>query len=265
MSRPTIALLTDFGTRDHYVGTMKGVALGICPEATLVDVTHDVPPHDILAGAFELEACYRYFPAGTVFLVVVDPGVGSSRRGIALEVGDFRFVAPDNGVLSTVLSDATGRGVVELTERRYARPTVSRTFEGRDRFAPAAAWLARGIDLGALGRSAGDCVRLKIPVPSVSDDAVLGEVVHIDRFGNLITNIDRAGFEKIVERGSIDITIGDRPVGRFVDTYSDAGEGEVCALLGSSDHVEVALNTGSAAALLGIARGVPVEIRRTRE
>ena len=145
-----IALLTDFGTRDHYAGTMKAVALGICPDATLVDITHDIAAHDVLGGALELAASYRYFPAGTIFLVVVDPGVGSSRRGIAAEAGDYRFVAPDNGVLTLVLDEAPPRKVVELTERRYARPTVSRTFEGRDRFAPAAAWLAKGVELTAL-------------------------------------------------------------------------------------------------------------------
>src|SRR5919201_6572876 len=119
---------------------MKGVALGICPDATLVDI-----PHDVLAGALELAAAYKYFPNGTVFLVVVDPGVGSTRRGIAAESGEFRFVAPDNGVLTLVLDEHPPKKVVELSERRYARPTVSRTFEGRDRFAPAAAWLAKGI------------------------------------------------------------------------------------------------------------------------
>src|SRR6058998_3429222 len=165
MFRPVIALLTDFGTRDHYAGTMKGVALGICPDATLVDISHELPAHDVLAGALELAAAYRYFPAGTIFLVVVDPGVGSSRRGIAAESGDYRFVAPDNGVLTAVLAEHPAKRVVELTERKYARPTVSRTFEGRDRFAPAAAWLAKGIDLAALGRGAANVQRLDIPQP----------------------------------------------------------------------------------------------------
>ena len=143
MARPTIAFLSDFGTRDHYAGTMKGVALGICPDATLVDITHEIPAHDVLGGALELAAAYKYFPAGTVFVAVVDPGVGSSRRGIAAEAGDSRFVAPDNGLLTLVFRETPPKRVVELTERRYARPSVSRTFEGRDRFAPAAAWLAK--------------------------------------------------------------------------------------------------------------------------
>src|SRR4026209_1080645 len=149
MARPVIALLTDLGTRDHYAGTMKGVALGICPDVTLVDISHDIAAHDVLGGALELAASYRYFPAGTIFLVVVDPGVGSARRGIAADTGDYRFVAPDNGVLSAVFRESPPKRVVELTERKYARPTVSHTFEGRDRFAPAAAWLAKGIQLSA--------------------------------------------------------------------------------------------------------------------
>src|SRR5713101_2420767 len=176
MSRPVIALLTDFGTRDHYAGTMKGVVLGICPDATLVDISHEVPAHDVVAGALELAASYRYFPAGTVFLVVVDPGVGSTRRGIAAEAGDYKFVAPDNGVLTAVLDEHPPKRVVELTERKYARPTVSRTFEGRDRFAPAAAWLAKGIDLAALGRSAGAIQRLDIPHPETGADRIDGQV-----------------------------------------------------------------------------------------
>src|ERR687895_2916403 len=169
--RPVIALLSDFGTRDHYAGTMKGVMLGICPDVTLVDITHDVPAHDVLDGALQLAAACRYFPPGTIFLAVVDPGVGSARRGIAAEAGDYRFVAPDNGVLTAVLREWAPKKVVELTERRYARPTVSRTFEGRDRFAPAAAWLAKGIDLSGLGRPLNSWQLLVVPEPVVSDAA----------------------------------------------------------------------------------------------
>src|SRR5207237_808556 len=197
MPRPVIALLTDFGTRDHYAGTMKGVALGICPDVLFVDISHELPPHDVVAGALELAACYRYFPAGTIFLVVVDPGVGTSRRGIAAEAGEYRFVAPDNGVLSIVLDETPPKRVVELTERRYARPTVSRTFEGRDRFAPAAAWIAKGIELTALGRPAASIHHLDLPRPRLDPDALTGEVLRVDRFGNLITNIDRRTFDKV--------------------------------------------------------------------
>jgi S-adenosylmethionine hydrolase len=261
MARPVIALLTDFGTRDHYAGTMKGVALGICPEATLVDISHDIPAHDVLAGALELSAAYRYFPAGTIFLVVVDPGVGSKRRGIAVEAGEFTFVAPDNGVLTAVLDEHPAKRSVELTERKYARPSISRTFEGRDRFAPAAAWLAKGLDLGALGRAAGTLHHLGIPRPAVAGDRIAGEVLRVDRFGNLITNIDRRTFEKMAG-GLLDIQIGDHVISRVVATYADAAPGEVCALFGSTDHLEIAASGASAAAALGLGRGAVAQVRR---
>lgn len=261
MARPVIALLTDFGTRDHYAGAMKGVALTICPDAMLIDITHDVPAHDVLAGALELAAAYKYFPAGTIFLVVVDPGVGSARRGIAAEIGDYRFVAPDNGVLTAVVDEHAPRKVVELSERKYARATVSRTFEGRDRFAPAAAWLAKGIDLAALGRPAGVIQRLDIPQPEVDTDRIVGTVLRVDRFGNLITNIDRRTFDKVAG-GPLEIQIGSHQVSKVVSTYTDVAPGEICALFGSTDHLEVAANGASAAAGLGLGRGAPVHVSR---
>ena len=260
MARPVIALLTDFGTRDHYAGTMKGVVLGICPDATLVDISHDVPPHDVLAGALELAAAYKYFPLGTIFLVVVDPGVGSARHGIAAESGDYKFVAPDNGVLTAVLDEHAPKKVVELSERRYARPTVSRTFEGRDRFAPAAAWLAKGIELTALGRPAGSIQRLDIPQPKVDGDRIEGVVLRVDRFGNLITNIDRKTFDKL--SGPVDVQVGTHVVAKVVSTYSEAGAGEVCALFGSTDHLEIAANGASASETLELGRGAAVHVAR---
>lgn len=261
--RPSIALLSDFGTRDHYAGTMKGVILGICPEVTLIDITHEITAHDVLEGALQLAASYKYFPAGTVFLAVVDPGVGSQRRGIAAEAGDYKFVAPDNGVLTVVLRENPPRRVVELSERRYARPTVTRTFEGRDRFAPAAAWLAKGTQLAALGRTVADYVRLELPALETTPAEIRGVVVHVDRFGNLVTNIDRRSFESFGKApGPIRIAASGRPVERLVSTYAEIGAGEVCALFGSSDHLELAANAASAADLLGLTRGAPVEITR---
>jgi S-adenosylmethionine hydrolase len=236
--RPVVALLTDFGVRDHYAGTMKGVVLGICPDATLVDISHDVPPHDVLSAALELAASYRYFPAGTVFLVVVDPGV--------------------------VFKEAPPRRVAELTERRFARPTVSRTFEGRDRFAPAAGWLAKGTEVKALGRTLTDYVRLAIPDPVVTEHAVRGEVLRVDRFGNLITNIDRRSVERLGRPGeaTVEILAGDHRVGRLVTTYAEITPGEVCSLFGSTEHLEVAANASSAAETLGLGRGATVSVTR---
>jgi S-adenosyl-L-methionine hydrolase (adenosine-forming) len=262
MRPPPIAFLTDFGTRDHYAGAMKGAALAVCPDATLVDITHDIPPHDVMTGALELAASYRYFPQGTVFLVVVDPGVGSARRGLAADVGDYRLVAPDNGVLTAVFREAAPKKLVELTERKYARPTVSRTFEGRDRFAPAAAWLAKGIGIASLGRALHDFHHLSLPEATVADDALSGAVVRVDRFGNLITNIGQRAFDAFARGTAIAVTVDGREVPRVVATYAEAAPGALCALFGSSDHLEIAVNAGNAAETLGTGRGTAVVVRR---
>ena len=160
------------------------------------------------------------------------------------------------------LEEAPARKIVELTERRYARPTVSRTFEGRDRFAPAAAWLAKGIELSALGRPAGSIHRLEVPRPAIAPDRLSGEVLRVDRFGNLITNVDRKIFDTLAQGGALEVRVGAHVVSRVVSTYADAGVGEVCALFGSSDHLEIAANGSSAASQLGVGRGAPVHIVR---
>jgi hypothetical protein len=260
--RPVLAFLTDFGTRDHYAGTMKAVALGICPDATLLDITHEVPPHDVLTGAMELAAAFKYFPTGTIFVVVVDPGVGSARRGIAVETADYKFVAPDNGVLTAVLREAPAKKMVELTERRYARPTVSRTFEGRDRFAPAAAWLAKGIQLSALGRPVAEIQRIEIPVPEVSSDEIAGVVLRVDRFGNLVTNIDRKTIERLAQGSAIEIDAGGHRIERLVATYAELPADGVGALFGSTDHLELAAPSASAADRLALGRGATIKITR---
>jgi S-adenosylmethionine hydrolase len=262
--RPIVALLTDFGTKDHYAGTLKGVVLGVCPDATLVDIGHDIPAHDVMAGALELAACYKYFPHGTIFLVVVDPGVGSSRRGIAADCGDYKFVAPDNGVLTAVFREAPPRKVVELTERKYALPTVSRTFEGRDRFAPAAGYLAKGVALVSLGKGLSNYQSIELPRPAVNGTELSGEVIRVDRFGNLITNIDRRSFEHFAGAGSIAVMVGGRDIPRVVATYADAPAGELCALFGSTDHLEVAINAGDAASILALGRGAVAVVRLVR-
>lgn len=264
MARPVIALLTDFGNRDHYAGTVKGVVLGICPDASCVDITHEVPPHDVLSGALELAASYKYFPAGTVFLVVVDPGVGSTRRPIAAEAGTYRFVAPDNGVLTLVFREVAPTRVVELTEQRYARPTVSRTFEGRDRFGPAAAWLAKGIDLGSFGRPLTSWQRLSVPDPVITDNELVAEILRVDRFGNLVTNLDRATFERFAEGDALEIVAGTRAVHEVIGTYAEAEPASLCALFGSSEHLEIAVNGGSAAERLALGRGARIVVSRRR-
>ena len=259
--RPIIALLTDFGTRDHYAGTMKGVALGICPGASLVDITHEIPPRDVLAAALELGAAYRHFPPGTVFLAVVDPGVGSARRPIAAEAGGYLLVAPDNGLLTIVLRETPPTRLVELTNARFALPTVSRTFEGRDRFAPAAAWLAAGVDLADLGDPLEEWHRLRVGEPHGTDGRIEGEVLRVDRFGNLITNIDRRLFDRVTSGHAVEITAGVQLVTAIVGTYAEAAPGVVCALFGSTGHLEIAINGGDAAVVLALARGAKVTIR----
>ena len=259
--KPLIALLTDFGTRDHYVGAMRGVALGICPDATLADITHDIAPHDVLGGALELAAAFRYFPQGTVFLCVVDPGVGSARRAIGAEAGGRTFVAPDNGLLTLVFRECAPARVVELTERQYAGPAISRTFEGRDRFAPAAAWLAHGTDLGALGPAVTAWQLLDVPEPHVEDGRVSGVVLRVDRFGNLVTNIDRRCFDRVAGRTAVVVEAAGHPVPNLVETYAATQPGSICALFGSSDHLEIAINGASAAERLSLTRGAPVVLR----
>ena len=263
MSRPIIALLTDFGTRDHYSGVMKGVILGICPDVTLVDLSHDVPAHDVRFAAQELAATYKYFPAGTIFVAVVDPGVGTTRRGIAADAGDRKFIAPDNGVLSAVFHEAPPKRVVELSERKYARPTVSRTFEGRDRFAPAAAFLAKGIHLEAFGRAVSDYHVLDLPGPQANGSSLKGLVIRVDRFGNVVTNLDRKSCEKFVGgQGGLQVTVNGKTIDRLVSTYGDLAPGEIGALFGSTDQLECSAPSANAAEALGVRVGDPVELKR---
>jgi hypothetical protein len=261
MALPTIAFLTDFGTRDHYVGAMKGAALTVCPDAILVDITHEIPPQDVLGGAVALAAAFRYFPPGTIFIAVVDPGVGSARRGIAAAAADYRFVAPDNGLLTLVFQQAPPDVVVVLANPDYARAEISRTFEGRDRFAPAAAWLAAGTALEELGPRVSSWESLAIPVAESTRDALRGEVLVTDRFGNLITNIGGGLVTTFVGDEAATVAVG-RHRARLVNTYAEAEPGELCALIGSSDRLEIAVNAGNAAERTGAARGAGVVVTR---
>lgn len=257
MARPVIALLTDFGLVDHYVAAMKGVMLGICPDAAFIDISHEIPPQDILAGALELEAVAPYLPDGTVVVAVVDPGVGSARRGIAVEAGRLRLVGPDNGLLSLV---GPQQQAVELREPNFARETASRTFEGRDRFAPAAAWLAAGVGLSQFGPAVGDIVRLDIPDVVVrADGSIEGTILRVDRFGNLVSNITR---DALVRLGSpVTVAIEGATIDELSTTYADRPFGSLCALVGSTERLEVSVTGGSAAAALGATRGTRVEVR----
>ena len=258
MRDPIIAWLTDFGTRDFYVAAMKAVALGICGRAQLVDVTHDIEPQDIAGASLVLGSCYRDFPAGTVFVVVVDPGVGTLRRAVALEAAGHRFVAPDNGVLTAVIDAEPSWRAVELDAPHLQRRMVSRTFEGRDRFAPIAAWLALGHSIDECGRPVSDLERLDRVRPMVRGDRLEGIVEWVDRFGNLVTNIPRETLERFADGRSVRVEAGDRLVPRPVETYAALDAGELGVLVGSTNHVELAVGRGSAAAATGLARGARV-------
>ena len=246
-----VAILTDFGNRDYYVGAMKGVILSIARDESIVDITHEVSPQDIREGSFILEACYRGFPRGTVFLAVVDPSVGSDRRPLAVSAGGFFFVAPDNGILSFLFNSEAPVKAFEISDSRYLRPSPSSTFHGRDIFAPAAALLAAGADPEDFGPRVTDPVILPHVDPhTISDGRIAGRVQHIDRFGNIITNLrpqDLASGFKIVLNG--------HTIDRFHPFFADAELGEIFAIAGSAGFIEVAVRDGSAELKLGVSPG----------
>jgi S-adenosylmethionine hydrolase len=256
-----ITLTTDFGPRDWFVGTMKGVILGICPRAALVDITHEVPAGDIPGGAFALAAACRFFPKGTIHVVVVDPGVGSARRAIAVQTADYFFVAPDNGVLSWVLAKQKVRAIHALENETHFLSPVSNTFHGRDIFAPAAAHLGRGLPIRRLGPALKDYVRLDWPQPRERRGEIEGEVVYIDRFGNAITNLEGQMLTS-VHGEEREVRAGRRrcPIKPF---YQAMPAGEALALVGSSGFLEVAVNGGSAKEALRLKVGSPVLLRRS--
>lgn len=273
----TIALLTDFGHDDIYVGVMKGVMRGLCRDADFIDITHTVAPQHVREAAFALVNAYRFFPSGTVFLVVVDPGVGSTRRAIAVESGDYYFVAPDNGVLCYTLRGLGDHRAVELTNPRYHLPRISHTFNGRDIFAPVAAHLASGERLGSLGDPVTDLVQMPLPFLEIKERVVQGEVLHIDRFGNIVTSIGRVEWvdaERItltsrfagasspipIYAPSARIQINGDVITGVYRTYSDVRRGEALALVGSSAHLEISVSQGNAARRFDVAVGDRIDL-----
>ena len=253
-----VTLLTDFGTADYFVGAMKGAVLAANPEARVFDITHEVAPYDVEAGAFTLRAAFETYPVGTVHVAVVDPGVGSERRGIAVEGGGHLFVGPDNGLFGHVYERVRTCRVFQLTNASYFRREVSPTFHGRDIFAPVAGALSRGVRAEELGPEVFDFVRL--PSAAVERDAdgkLVGAVIHVDRFGNLVTNITPVDLsEESIARGA-HLVIGGREVRRFRGFFADEveGAGEPFAVWGSAGLLEVALFRDSAARALGARRG----------
>jgi len=258
-----ITLTTDFGLQDGYVGVMKGVILGIAPACQLVDLSHDIAPQQVGAAAFVVYSAYRYFPPSTVHLVVVDPGVGTERRPIAVRTPRGLFVAPDNGVLGYVLDVEEEWDAVHLTERRFWLPAVSQTFHGRDIFAPCAAHLAAGVPLEQLGPSIGDPVLRPLPRPHAIDARrVAGVALYIDRFGNIVTNLPadyRLAGRPAAEWGmALCAVAGSRRACGLLSAYGAAPAGAALLLVGSSGFIEIALAQGNVAAAWDVCVGEPI-------
>jgi S-adenosylmethionine hydrolase len=251
---PIITLLTDFGLADPYVGMMKGVIAGICPEANVVDLTHAVPPQDVRTGAFFLERAFRFFPKGTVHLAVVDPGVGTSRRALAASAGGHLFVGPDNGVLSLA---ARRRRAVSITQRSYFLSRVSNTFHGRDVFAPVAAHLARGVPLDRFGPSQSRVVELSWPKPRRTKRARVGEIISVDRFGNLISNFEPSHWASLKRPC---LFAGALRCAKLSRSYQDVERGALAVVVGGYGLLEIAARDDSAANTLGLTIGDRVEL-----
>jgi S-adenosylmethionine hydrolase len=276
---PIITLLTDFGSSDAYVGTMKGVMLSICPAARLIDLTHAIEPQNVRQAAYVLLTAFRHFPPHTVFLIVVDPGVGTSREPVAVETDHGVYVAPNNGVLSYVLPQTHVLHTAVLQNPDYQLPTVSQTFHGRDIFGPAAAHVANGVPVRAFGPPPPELVKLSDPRLEITPSQIHGEVLHIDHFGNIITSIGRLGwtgpntlhFEPqfgrdhlllppVIDASHSTLMIGTQTIKGICRTYGEVPPGTLAALVGSSGQLEIGLNQGSAAKYLSASIGDPVTI-----
>ncbi len=256
-----ISIITDFGEKDGWVGTMKGVILGINPEARIVDISHQITPGDILEASLVLQASFPFFPQGTVHLCVVDPGVGSTRRAIVVATSGYTFVGPDNGLFTPIYQRGDFRAI-EITNRDlFYSPQPSETFHGRDIFAPVAAHLSRGLAMEKVGPQIEDLIKIELPSPLVGPREIRGEVIHIDRFGNLITNISKEFFEKKIQNSLFELRIRERVLKSLSRSYADAPQGELLAHWGSWDHLELSVNQGSAQILLSATRGTKLTIR----
>ncbi|MGA2132970.1 MAG: SAM-dependent chlorinase/fluorinase [Bryobacteraceae bacterium] len=259
MPVPLITLTTDFGFSDHYVGTMKGVILSICPRARIVDISHGVNPYEIAEGAFTLSQAYRYFPRGTVHVAVVDPGVGTTRRPILVQAAGQYFVAPDNGVLSMIYAREKHKARAITSERYFLHP-VSQTFHGRDIFAPVAAHLAKGVAPAKFGKLIADHLRPDFGKPMRTGRRQwTGAVLKVDRFGNMITNFSVEDYPDLGRR-EFEMAAGLRRINGMARNYAAYGPGELFLVVGSAGYYEISVSQGSAAKLLGCAAGAPLEL-----
>ena len=258
---PILTLTTDFGTKDGFVGTLKGVIWNICPAAQIADISHEISPQNVLEGAFTLWRACAFFPDGTVHVAVVDPGVGTSRRPIAARLGGHTFVGPDNGLFTPMYEDAEKKGwrreIVHLTNEKYFLPDVSRTFHGRDIFAPVAAHLANGVPLADLGPAITDPVWLALPKPEKTTDGWRAHITVIDIFGNCTTDLPAAS---LAEPANVVFRLRGREVRGLVESYSHKKPGDLVALVDSENFVEIAVVNGSAAQKTGVRIGDIVEV-----
>jgi S-adenosylmethionine hydrolase len=256
-----ITLTTDFGLKDYYVGAMKAVILNQTPGVQLVDISHEIPPQDIMAGAWVLRNSAFLFPANTVHLAVVDPGVGTERKPIAARIDNHFFVGPDNGLFSLIQGEI-GEEIeaVNLDNPEYWRSETSQTFHGRDIFAPVAAHLADGVPLQELGSPVEELVSYRWAMPIADKDGIQGWIVHIDHYGNLITNISRDLLEEVIDHEGCKVYIGNTIIDGLKPTFGAVEEGEPVAYIGSSDMLEIAINQGNAHQMLGVKKGANVSV-----
>jgi len=247
-----ITLTTDFGYKDPFTAEMKGVILSIKPSAVIVDITHGIEPFDILEAAFVIGSSFKYFPAGTVHIVVVDPGVGSGRRSMIIEAGDHFFVGPDNGVFSAVLQGASSKKCFHIAKPQYMLAKDSPTFQGRDIFAPVAAWLLNGISPSDAGPEISDPTVIIVPRPSITSEGISGKVIYLDQFGNAITNISAVDLAPFGNHYTVQIKEN-----HFVPVnhYAQSSPGSLSCLVNSSGHLEIFTSCNNAARLFGIAKG----------
>ena len=264
MTNPIITLTTDYGTNDHLVGVVKGAILKINPDAQIIDITHHVAPFDLLEGALAIASAYPYFPPRTIHVVVVDPGVGTERRPLLVSGQNQYFLAPDNGVLSAVYEKENPVIVRNITSEHYFAQPVSKTFHGRDVFAPVAAWLSKSWQPGSMGEEITDFKRFAMPKPKEADGALKGLVLKVDAFGNLVTNFRGEDIApESLQKGTAKLQVGTHAVTRLVGTFAQGNAGEAIAYIGSSGYLEIAVNKGNASKTLGIGRGAVVILARS--
>lgn len=256
---PIITLASDFGMRDYYVSAMKAVILAINRQVRLIDVSHEIPPQDIMAGAWVTKNSAFLYPSGTVHVVVVDPGVGTKRKPVALRIKDQMFVGPDNG-LFTLVADQDDYEAFELTNTSFWSNERSNTFHGRDIFAPIAAHLSKGVPLDELGVRIDELVSYRWALPVADNEGIQGWVMHIDHYGNLITNITDEMLNGITSKSPIKIYVGNTILNEIVRTYADVSSGEPAALIGGSKNLEIVVNNGNAEQLLGAHKGAPISV-----